>query len=89
MIQSIPRDAIIDTLLNTLEAERYVRGPLLLEVIGELEAAKRAEAAAAARTLLENVDDEKFPDSVRELRQIVSAGPRSTRPVPHEADRAA
>ena len=38
MIQSIQRGTIVEMLLNSLEAERYVRGPLLLNVVDELSA---------------------------------------------------
>jgi hypothetical protein len=102
MIQSIERAAIVEGLLNTLEAERYVRAPLLLEIIDELAAAASTEACAQARRLLsavENreVDDDAFARRVADLRrtvQIAVAAPCSTErlvapaPVRHAEPRA-
>jgi hypothetical protein len=77
MIQSIERELILDTLLNTLEVERYMRGPLLLTVLDELDATDRHfEAKALARTMLANLEkgrlrDDEFSGSVARLRQLL------------------
>ena len=56
-MRTIPRATILDTLINTLEAERYMRGPLLVEVIAELRANERlAEAAELAGAILASVE---------------------------------
>jgi len=56
MIQSIERASIVETLLNTLEAERYVRGPLLATIVDELSADAGLEIAAeAARAILQGL----------------------------------
>ena len=79
MIHSIHREAIVETLLNSLEAERYVRGPLLLNVIDELGAAECfAPAADIARAMLASleaggVSDEEFGREVARLRETVRA----------------
>ena len=53
MIQSIQRETIVEMLLNSLEAERYVRGPLLLNIVDELSGSEAlAPAAEMARRLL-------------------------------------
>ena len=67
---------MIETLLNTLEAERYVRGPLLLTVADELDAAGLEAAAQVAKLLLERVEkkgisDVEFECEVRTLRLVV------------------
>lgn len=57
MIQSIPRDAIVEMLFNNLEAERYVRGPLLLNIIDELSASESwRPAVEMARRLMRRLE---------------------------------
>jgi len=77
MIQSMLRVAIVETLLNTLEAERYVRGPLLLTIVDELAATVGFEVAAnEASAFLESLmsgqlREADFVDRVRALRELV------------------
>lgn len=94
MIQSIPREAIVETLLNTLEAERYVRGPLLGTIADELSAARGLEVAAdAARAILVRLEagqlgESEFASRVASLRQLVqalSAAPESSEGQTREA----
>lgn len=79
MIQSMRPEMIVETLINSLEAERYVRGPLLLNIIDELSCASSfAPAASAARAILERLRtgplaDSEFAMRVAELRQMVHA----------------
>jgi len=79
MIPSIHGESIVDKLLNTLEVERYMRGPLLATVIDELSAAEGLEMAAeAARAILDGLKSGQLPESdfglrVRALRQLVQA----------------
>ncbi len=80
MISGIQRERLLDTLLNTLEAERYVRGPLLLEVIDQLDATE--PAAAFARRMLQGLETGRIQDSeyggkVAELRQLVHSATRT------------
>ena len=91
MIQSIPRRATVETLLNTLEAERYTRGPLLATIADELSAAGEGleEAAGAARSMLERWQAGQLAESeltagIRALRPLVQVR-RATSP---SADRA-
>lgn len=79
-MQSIQREALVETLLNSLEAERYVRGPLLLTVVDELSASEGLEIAAeAARAILEAFRggelgaESEFALRIRALRQLVRA----------------
>lgn len=67
---------MIETLLNTLEAERYVRGPLLLTIADELKAAGLVPAAHVAEVLLTRVQqrrisDPEFASEVATLRLVV------------------
>lgn len=67
---------MIETLLNTLEAERYVRGPLLLTIADELKAAGLVPAAHVAEDLLTRVQqrrisDPEFASEVATLRLVV------------------
>jgi hypothetical protein len=77
MMQSIPRGALVETLLNTLEAERYVRGPLLATIVDELSAATGLEVAAdAARAMLQalqagHLGDSDFAARLQALRQLI------------------
>jgi hypothetical protein len=84
MIRSIQREKLLDTLLNTLEAERYVRGPLLLEVLDALDAAERpSPAATQARRMLAGVEsgrlrDTDFVAELAELRQLAQSDSRAS-----------
>lgn len=84
MIRSMQREKLLDTLLNTLEAERYVRGPLLLEVLDALDAAERpSPAAALARRMLHGVEtgrlhDAEFVIELAELRHLALDGSRAS-----------
>ena len=78
VIQSIERTAIVETLLNSLEAERYVRGPLLATVVDELSASgeELAMAAVTARGILQRweagqLDDPELTACVSALRPLV------------------
>ena len=78
MFKSVHQELLVDTLLNSLEAERYVRGPLLLTLVDELSAAHLRDAAATARALLVQVEttpmsDETFFEAITELRQMVAS----------------
>jgi hypothetical protein len=73
MITSIPRMTSIEMLLNTLEAERYVRGPLLLSLLDELSAAEGlAPAADVARAMLQRIEagDVSEPELAREIARL-------------------
>lgn len=77
MIQSIQRGTIVEMLLNSLEAERYVRGALLANVVDELAGSESlAPAADLARELLVAIDSGPVADAVfhaklGELRQYI------------------
>lgn len=77
MIQSIQRGTIVEMLLNSLEAERYVRGPLLLNIVDELSGSDTfAPAAEMARSLLATMEagrlsDSEFRIQLEELRSCV------------------
>jgi hypothetical protein len=77
MIQSMQREAIVETLLNTLEAERYVRGPLLLTLVDELSASVGLQIAAhAACATLDGLvsgrlREAEFVAQIRALRELV------------------
>lgn len=79
MIKSIERASLVETLLNTLEAERYVRGPLLATIVDELSADAGLEIAAeAARAILHGLraggfSEAEFGDRVGALRDLVQA----------------
>jgi hypothetical protein len=86
MIHSIERATLVETLLNTLEAERYVRGPLLATIVDELSADAGLEiAAAAARAILDGLRSGGLVESefaarvsaLRDLVQALSAPPES------------
>jgi hypothetical protein len=78
-IHKVQRQVIAETLLNTLEAERYVRGPLLLAIVDELSTSATLETAAKeARAILEaleagRLEPSDFVPRVRALRQLVQA----------------
>jgi hypothetical protein len=80
MTHSIQRETIVETLLNTLEVERYVRGALLATIIDELSKDEElAMAAEAARSILaalragklEGEPPSAFAIRVGALRQLV------------------
>lgn len=78
MIQSIQRGTIVEMLLNSLEAERYVRGPLLLTIVDELSGVETfAPAAALAQAMLADIEagrltgDHEFQRRLDELRGCV------------------
>lgn len=79
MIQSMRPETIVETLLNSLEAERYVRGPLLHNIVDELSCSPCfAPAASAARAMLEMLEtgrliESEFAVRVDALRQLVHA----------------
>jgi hypothetical protein len=93
MIQSLHVGTIVEMLLNSLEAERYVRGPLLCNVVDELSAnASYAPAADLARALLEELERSPVPDVVfraklGELRECVRSLARGGAGVPRELAR--
>lgn len=79
IIHSSHRRAIVETLLNSLEAERYVRGPLLATVADELAAGGEGfeVAAGAARSLLEGwqsgrLAESEFAARILALRPLVA-----------------
>lgn len=77
-MQNPERDSLVDTLLEALETERYVRAPLLLTVIDELSAMELVASAAVPaeelRVALEAraIDDAEFVRRVRALRGLVN-----------------
>ena len=79
MIQSIHCGTIVEMLLNSLEAERYVRGPLLCNVVDELSMNESyAPAVDLARALLADIEkgpvaDVVFQSRLRELRECVQS----------------
>lgn len=79
MNQSTLRRPIVETLLNALEAERYLRGALLATVVDELTAECGLESAVEdARAILEvlesgQLSDADFSVRVAALRQLVRA----------------
>jgi hypothetical protein len=68
---------IVEMLLNSLEAERYVRGPLLCNIVDELSTSDSYEPAAhLARALLAEIqrgpmNDALFHAKLGELRECV------------------
>jgi hypothetical protein len=77
MPRNLPREAIVEPLLNSLEVERHVRGPLLMSVIAELSANDRlAPAFDLAASMLLSLDagglgEADFARQVTELRALV------------------
>jgi hypothetical protein len=84
MIKSIPHEVVVDTLLNSLAAERYVRGPLLLTLIDELGASDALRPAAdVARDVLARVEaktltEADFARHVDAIRGLVHGRTAST-----------
>ena len=75
MIQSIQRETIVEMLLNSLEAERYVRRPLLLNIVDELSGSDAlAPAAEMARSLLSTMTTGKLSESDFRLRLVELRG---------------
>jgi hypothetical protein len=78
------RDTIVEVLLNTLEAERYVKKPLLATIVDELATSPRmAPALGLASAILERLEggsirDEELASCISELRDLVRGLP--TRP---------
>ena len=86
MNHSMPHVTLVETLLNTLEAERYTRAPLLLTIVDELSADDCLEPAAEeARAIVERLHagamlESEFKARVGALRRLVqtlSAPPES------------
>ena len=81
MIQTIQREMIVDTLLNTLAVERYVRGPLLNTILDELAGRDglqiAAEAARAMKLAYEagELAEPEFATRIDVLRRLVHAAP--------------
>ena len=79
MMQGMHRDTLVERLLNTLEAERYMRGPLLLTIVDELCVSEAfAGAAEDARAILEGLEsgmlvESEFASRVGALRRLVQA----------------
>lgn len=79
-MNTLPRHVLVDTLLEALEAERYVRVPLLLTVIDELSAEPPlAHAASDAVRLLGALERDElaasdFAREVGALRRVVRGG---------------
>jgi hypothetical protein len=77
MINTIQREVIVEMLLNSLEAERYVRGPLLLNIVDELSGSDRfSPASEMAKSLLSMLEagavrEEAFRTRIQELRTCV------------------
>jgi hypothetical protein len=95
MIQSIHCGTIVESLLNTLEAERYVRGPLLCNIVDELSVSESyAPAATLARALLAEIErgpisDAVFQAKLGELRACVRDASRSGLGEPQQLARTA
>ena len=79
MTQTFQRAALVETLLNTLEAERYMRRPLLNTIVDELSARSGLEGAVdAARAILDGLEsgqlqEREFVVRIGALRELVSA----------------
>ncbi|MBX3192056.1 MAG: hypothetical protein KF819_34010 [Labilithrix sp.] len=76
MVRLEEREMIVETLLDSLEVEHYVRGPLLATVADELDALGLARVAEAARGVLACLEagalsDWDFVRAVGALRDLV------------------
>ncbi|MCL2776939.1 MAG: hypothetical protein FWD73_02970 [Polyangiaceae bacterium] len=77
MAQCIERDAIIEPLLNSLEVERHMRGPLLVSLLAELSTCmKLSPAFVLASSMLRSfeegaLDDIAFGGQLDALRALV------------------
>jgi hypothetical protein len=94
VIRSIERGAIVETLLNTLEAERYVRGPLLATLADELSASgeELEVAAEVARSILDRWEagqlaESDFATRIRALRPLVQAQTQARQAAPESGIR--
>lgn len=80
MMHGIHRETHVETLLNSLQAERYMRAALLMTIVDELDGdAALGVAAEAARAMLKDVatlsasDLEKRIDALRHLVRPVAS----------------
>ncbi len=75
MLHSIHHETHVETLLNSLAAERHIRSALLSTLIDELAAAPAlAVAAEAARAMMSDVatlSDDALLQRIDALRQLV------------------
>lgn len=75
MMQGTHRDTLVETLLNSLQAERYMRAPLLMTIIDELADDIELQVAAdAARAMLNDIaslSDDALVKWVDVLRHLV------------------
>jgi hypothetical protein len=75
MMHSIHRETLVDTLLNSLAAERYMRGALLFTLIDELAGQAGLEVAVeAAEAMLADVatlSDDALAQRIDTLRHLV------------------
>jgi hypothetical protein len=75
MMHSIRRDTLVETLLNSLEAERYMRGALLRTIVDELTGDEGLEAAVAAASALladlGTIGEAQFAARIDVLRHLV------------------
>ncbi len=82
-MNSLSQNALLSTMLNSLEAERHARAPLLLAILDEIEGVADLEVATrAARALLADLprlDTASFAGRVEALRRAV----RATLPTTH------
>lgn len=72
----LDREMLLDTLLNSLVAERYVRGALLQTIADELTSTARIAAARTARLMMDAMEsgemlETEFSHQVEALRQLV------------------
>lgn len=84
VLQTLHRALIVETLLNTLEAERYTCGPLLATIADELSRAGEGleVAAVAAHSILERwqageLGEAELMADIRALRPLVQARGRT------------
>jgi len=94
MTSTRQHEAIVDMLLNTLEAERYVRGALLFNLLDELSAVDALEpAAVVVRDLMVELesgplDQAEFAIRIADIRALVrSLAPRTSGLVPADPTR--
>ena len=77
MMHSIHRETHVETLLNSLSAERHMRSALLSTIIDELAGDPRmADAAEAAQAMLADVadlSDEALLERIDALRHLTSS----------------
>jgi hypothetical protein len=84
MTRAIPRTTRIDMLLNILLHERFLRRPLVAELVEELAGAARPEAARAARSLFDRLNvgiaDDEYKTTVARLIELAHADDRASVP---------